>query len=125
VFVWPLPAEPVNNRIQVVKGRTVALEATLSCEVEIPFDTAAVTFTLKERISDDDASALWRGTIGDGIERDAEEEGRYVIKVPAEVSAELEADGVYFWDLVLKDGDDEWELDSGSFEVRAPVSVAV
>lgn len=115
----------MNNRIPVVKGRTTKLEATLSCEVEIDFDNAPVILTIKRRISDADSDAIVRLSIGAGIERDSEEDGRYVITIPKEKTAELEPDGVYYWDLVLTNGDDEFELDSGFIEVRAPVSVEV
>lgn len=113
----------MNNRIPVVIGRTAKLEATLSCELDIDFDTAEVIFSLKERISDPDNEAICRLTIGSGITRDTEEEGRYIIHVPQATMATLEPDRVYYWDLVLKDGTDVYELDSGFFEGRAPVTI--
>lgn len=115
----------MNNRIPVVKGRTAKLEATLSCELDIDFDTAEVIFSLKERISDPDNEAICRLTIGAGVTLDTEEDGRYIIHVPIEnVMETLEPDRVYYWDLVLKVGDDVYELDSGFFEVRSPVTKA-
>lgn len=92
----------------------------MSCEVDIDFDSAEVIFTLKERLNDSESVAQL--TIDNGITRDLQEAGRYVIKLPDAVTAGLEPDRVYYWDLVLRVGADSYELDSGFIETREPVN---
>lgn len=115
----------MGTNFTMVRGDNVSLSgiATLSGE---PYSLAlcSLWFTAKYRYTDDDETAVFQKTIGDGITVTNPTAGLFIVEiVPDDTEPVAKARTILVWDLQLMDGSGKiYTLNSGNLIINPDVT---
>lgn len=109
---------------EIIRGDTLILDVQITDNDGVEFDISNSTliFTVKAKIEDPDSASVIQVRQTTHTDPNG---GRSIIKIPAQMTANLQAGKVYYWDIQLVKNDLVATVAYGTFKVKADITRSI